>query len=334
MSGKTAAVAKSAVSRWAPLVVWGTIAAGIVVLEVTLVDTFRAGAWTELAPYLVLAALAEFLTVDAYAAEGEHMSLSFAIAVTTAASVALPHGAPLIAVPMALAGGVIQRRRTLQKNLFNMANFALAMYASRLAFSAFPLPSSMLEPWMLLAMLTALLVFQVVNVGLVSLVVSLHSGEPVRAVLQGSAWYAPNKFAVGLIGGGVAIVYGQVGALGALIFALPLGVLRYTLTLYTRQTQRTIDALEHQARHDLLTGLPNRLLLRERTQTAVDRAAQDASLHGSLLLLDLDRFKEVNDTFGHYAGDRLLEQIGRRLRERVRHPARRRLLSPIRSGGA
>jgi len=159
-----------------------------------------------------------------------------------------------------------------------------------------------------------------VNTGLVAMAVSLHSRQPFIAVVRSSAWYTPNKLALGLIGGCVALVHAQLGPLGTLLFSLPLGVLRYTLIMYTRQTRRTIEALERQARHDHLTGLPNRLLLRERlTSILLDNSdgRLSASESGVLLLLDLDHFKEVNDTFGHYAGDRLLEQVGHRLLDSV-----------------
>ena len=162
--------------------------------------------------------------------------------------------------------------------------------------------------------------FHIVNTGLLSIVVSLHSTQPLAAVVRSSAWYTPNKLALGLIGGSVALVHTQLGPLGTLLFSLPLGVLRYTLTMYTRQTRRTIQALELQARHDHLTGLPNRVLLRERLNSILlkdEEGRGGAGKRGVLLLLDLDHFKEVNDTFGHYAGDRLLEQVAHRLRDNV-----------------
>lgn len=70
--------------------------------------------------------------------------------------------------------------------------------------------------------------------------------------------------------------------------------------------------LEHQALHDGLTNLPNRVLLHDRLQQAI-RAARRTRTSVALLIMDLDRFKEVNDTFGHHIGDLLLEQLGERL---------------------
>jgi diguanylate cyclase (GGDEF)-like protein/PAS domain S-box-containing protein len=76
-------------------------------------------------------------------------------------------------------------------------------------------------------------------------------------------------------------------------------------------------ALAHQATHDALTGLPNRVLLLDRLQQAIAAARRDGTTL-SLLLMDLDRFKEVNDTLGHHAGDLLLQQVGTRLHSALR----------------
>jgi len=76
-------------------------------------------------------------------------------------------------------------------------------------------------------------------------------------------------------------------------------------------------ALEHQALHDSLTGLPNRALLHDRLGQAINIATRDEKSM-TLLLLDLDRFKDINDTLGHQAGDKILQQLGERLDNCVR----------------
>ncbi|HKY50858.1 MAG TPA: EAL domain-containing protein [Candidatus Limnocylindria bacterium] len=80
----------------------------------------------------------------------------------------------------------------------------------------------------------------------------------------------------------------------------------------------TADAeLQRQAMHDALTGLPNRRLLHDRLEQAI-RFARRHERTAALIVLDLDRFKLVNDAFGHHDGDRLLGQVAERLRAVVR----------------
>jgi diguanylate cyclase (GGDEF)-like protein len=99
-----------------------------------------------------------------------------------------------------------------------------------------------------------------------------------------------------------------------LLLALGLLLLYASLFRIVAVASRT---LRHQALHDDLTDLPNRALLYDRMEDALTAAERNGE-PAALLLIDLDRFKEVNDTLGHDSGDRLLEEVAVRLREVVR----------------
>jgi diguanylate cyclase (GGDEF)-like protein/PAS domain S-box-containing protein len=77
------------------------------------------------------------------------------------------------------------------------------------------------------------------------------------------------------------------------------------------------EQLTHQAFHDSLTGLPNRALFRDRLDQALARGKRSSDLV-AILLVDLDGFKQVNDTLGHDAGDRLLREVAQRFKHTVR----------------
>ena len=82
--------------------------------------------------------------------------------------------------------------------------------------------------------------------------------------------------------------------------------------------KRVEDMLQHQASHDRLTGLPNRLLFDERLSLALARTHRYGEML-SVMFLDLDGFKTVNDTLGHAAGDQLLKHVAQRLTACLRH---------------
>ncbi len=94
---------------------------------------------------------------------------------------------------------------------------------------------------------------------------------------------------------------------------------RHTLVQMVDVTEqhRVRDELQRRALHDELTALPNRALLDDRLDHALARAAR-TGLHTAALFIDLDRFKQVNDSLGHRLGDKMLVEVARRLHECAR----------------
>ncbi len=121
--------------------------------------------------------------------------------------------------------------------------------------------------------------------------------EPIRAIAAGATARTRR-----LLIGGLALLY---------------GVLLLVVGGASRALQRDSAAKQELALHDSLTGLPNRTLFRDLVSRAIVGGRRKRGLV-AVMLMDLDRFKEVNDTLGHFNGDQLLERIGARLRGAVR----------------
>ena len=96
-------------------------------------------------------------------------------------------------------------------------------------------------------------------------------------------------------------------------------LLRFISTQIGSAVERTrlIEKLSHASQHDPLTGLPNRRLFQDRLENALARVRRSQGSM-ALLYLDLDKFKDINDMFGHAAGDALLQETARRLKNCVR----------------
>jgi diguanylate cyclase (GGDEF)-like protein len=118
--------------------------------------------------------------------------------------------------------------------------------------------------------------------------------------------------------------------LALVIATLTLGLLAITTILlvydahlesnarrYNEMLEHANAQLQHAATHDALTGLPNRVLLADRLRQAIARASRHQTRF-AVLVVDLDRFKAINDSLGHIAGDELLQEVARRLSRLLR----------------
>jgi diguanylate cyclase (GGDEF)-like protein len=158
----------------------------------------------------------------------------------------------------------------------------------------------------LIAVILGAALFFIVNLLLVTRATTLYVGTPFFRALRTDLAFGMSVGAVLLCLAPVVVTILQDSpVLFPLLFVPLLGVYAGG-----RQSVRTAKA-EHLATHDSLTELPNRRWFREE----VNRAVTSRSLHNAgLLLIDLNRFKEVNDTLGHHHGDKVLRQLGPRLR--------------------
>ncbi len=124
------------------------------------------------------------------------------------------------------------------------------------------------------------------------------------------AGYRFSEYEIDLVGFDGATLW----LLGSMIGVTTDGQLVALWSTWRNITRRkeAVQALEFQARHDPLTGLPNRKWLAERLGAALE-VAQTTGESLALMMMDLDHFKEINDSLGHFAGDQLLKLIGPRL---------------------
>jgi diguanylate cyclase (GGDEF)-like protein len=199
-------------------------------------------------------------------------------------------------------------RKRLVAWAFNTGQYALAIAASGLLYEllADRPTDGIFSLTQLVAALVAGAAFFILNTALVSTVVALTQGVGLReqftGELQGQA--VSEAILLGLAPLTVLAVHSSVALVPLL--ALPLAAIRRAGT-HALVSQRL-------ALHDALTGLPNRVLFAQRSGRAIANAERRED-RVVVMLIDLDRFKDINDTLGHHYGDEVLRQMARRLTE-------------------
>ena len=215
----------------------------------------------------------------------------------------------LVAQVVAVSLDDLRGRKNLQRLLFNNAQLVLSGVLTRAAFCVLTGRSFAADggPFRLQDVAPALLagaVFFVVNNGLTGTVVALALNKPILPHLRDDVRFQLSTSGVLLAFAPVVVV-----ATGFSLLLLPLMMLPIAAV---HRSAKLAAERERQALHDGLTGLPNRLLLSDRTTRALDGAGRSGA-GTAVLLIDLDHFKEINDTLGHYVGDQLLREVGERL---------------------
>jgi diguanylate cyclase (GGDEF)-like protein len=232
------------------------------------------------------------------------LSASFAMALLLLGGL----GPALIAQGVASVLQDVASRKPWWRVRFNFGQYTLAMVAAWGVIKVVSVSSRLdvLHPFtsgQLPAMMVGAAAFFLVNAIVVGSAVAMYQGVPVLRYFRSSV-------SIVVITGGVVLLVAPIvlAAAAYTVVIVPL-CLAPVLAMYNSVSQAARS--EHAARHDSLTGLPNRTAFHE----TVAGAIEDERVPASILLMDLDRFKDVNDTLGHRYGDLLLIKVAQRFKE-------------------
>ena len=292
----------------AKLYIGAVIAAGVTIaVPLAILEGPRIATHMDL-PFAILALavlVGEILSVKLGEGEGELVpSTTFSFALVLFGGIA---ASALTQVVASTIADRVHGKRLVHWS-FNIGQYMLAIGASGLVFQllAGGGGDAPFTVGRVLAALVAAAVFFVINTGTVSTVIALTSGTRVRDEISSELIRQTSTEAILLGLAPLAVVAVNSSAALVPLLALPL------LAVQRAGTHALVS--RRLALHDALTGLPNRVMFADRTRHAIGSAERgDAPV--VVMLIDLDRFKDINDTLGHHYGDEVLRQMAQRLSE-------------------
>ncbi len=262
-------------------------------------------------PFLILLVL---VLAGELCSAGEGMVVSGGFLGLVVAEVVLGPGPAALIGALAITGALLRVPSSPRVYLNNLVNYTWCPLAAGLFFywSVKAAGANDDQVWFYALVVTAYLVTLAVNfviaAGYASYIAHSSLTQLAAKTLVPTL---PAELVCGLMTAAAVLVTARVGTGGLLLSGIALVALSY-LSNELLTSRRRADELQRIATTDGLTGLANRARLND----AIDARIRDATEHGgvvALLLMDLDRFKEINDTLGHQCGDAVLRELGPRL---------------------